>query len=77
MRAAVTAGPGGPIEVTEVDEPGGRSGEVLVRVKAASVNRLDRMVFDRGVGPGQSPGVPGPWWPTMKTGATWPLKAMA
>ena len=52
MRAAVTAGPGGPIEVTEVDEPGWRSGEVLVRVKAASVNRLDRMVFERGVGPG-------------------------
>ena len=52
MRAAVTAGPGGPLEVTEVDEPEWRSGEVLVRVKAASVNRLDRMVFERGIGPG-------------------------
>jgi D-arabinose 1-dehydrogenase-like Zn-dependent alcohol dehydrogenase len=52
MRAAVTAGPGGPIEVTDVPDPERRSGEVLVRVEAASVNRLDRMVFERGVGPG-------------------------
>ncbi len=52
MRAAVTAGPGGPIEVTDVPDPERRSGEVLVRVKAASVNRLDRMVFERGAGPG-------------------------
>jgi NADPH:quinone reductase-like Zn-dependent oxidoreductase len=52
MKAAVTAGPGGPIEVTEVPDPDRRSGEVLVRVEAASVNRLDRMVFERGVGPG-------------------------
>lgn len=52
MRAAVTAGPGGPIEVIEVPDPDRRSGEVLVRVRAASVNRLDRMIFERGVGPG-------------------------
>lgn len=52
MRAAVTAGQGGPIEVTEAPDPDRRSGEVLVRVKAASVNRLDRMVFERGIGPG-------------------------
>ena len=52
MRAAVTAGPGGPIEVTEVPDPVRRSGEVLVRIEAASVNRLDRMIFERGLGPG-------------------------
>ena len=52
MRAAVTVGPGGPIEVTDVPDPERRSGEVLVRVRAASVNRLDRMVFERGAGPG-------------------------
>ena len=48
----MTVGAGGPIEVTEVPDPDRRSGEVLVRVEAASVNRLDRMVFERGVGPG-------------------------
>lgn len=52
MRAAVTAGQGGPIDVTEVPDPDTRSGDVLVRVEAASVNRLDRMVFERGIGPG-------------------------
>ena len=51
MRAAVTAGPGGPIELTDVPDPERKSGEVLVRIEAASVNRLDRMVFERGVGP--------------------------
>lgn len=52
MKAAVTAGVGGPMEMTDVPDPGRRSGEVLVRVRAASVNRLDRMIFERGVGPG-------------------------
>jgi NADPH:quinone reductase-like Zn-dependent oxidoreductase len=52
VRAAVTTGPGGPIEVTSVPDPERTAGEVLVRVEAASVNRLDRMVFERGVGPG-------------------------
>lgn len=52
MRAALTVGVGGPMEITEVADPDRRSGEVLVRVHAASVNRLDRMIFDRGIGPG-------------------------
>ncbi len=52
MRAAVTAAVGGPIDVIDVPDPDRRSGEVLVQVKAASVNRLDRMVFERGTGPG-------------------------
>lgn len=52
MKAAVTTAAGGPIEVTDVSDPERLSGEVLVRVKAASVNRLDRMVYERGVGPG-------------------------
>ena len=52
MKAAVTAAVGGPVDVVEVPDPERRSGEILVRVRAASVNRLDRMVFDRGFGPG-------------------------
>lgn len=41
MRAAVTSGPGGPVSVTDVAAPDLKSGEALVRVCAASVNRLD------------------------------------
>jgi NADPH:quinone reductase-like Zn-dependent oxidoreductase len=51
MRAAVTEAAGGPIRVSDVPDPKRRSGEVLVRVRAASMNRLDRMVYDRGFGP--------------------------
>lgn len=40
------------MEITEVPDPDRSSGEVLVRVVAASVNRLDRMVFERGGGMG-------------------------
>jgi NADPH:quinone reductase-like Zn-dependent oxidoreductase len=46
MRAALTLAPGGPIQVRQVPDPEAKSGEVLVRVRAASVNRLDRAVFD-------------------------------
>jgi NADPH:quinone reductase-like Zn-dependent oxidoreductase len=46
MRAAVTKTPGGPVVVEEVPDPTPRAGEVLVRVHAASVNRLDRAVFE-------------------------------
>ena len=51
MRAAVTQRAGGPIVVRDVPAPELRSGEVLVRVRAASVNPLDRAVYDgRGMG---------------------------
>ena len=46
MRAAVTPEPRGPIDVREVAPPYARSGDVVVRVEAASVNRLDRAVYD-------------------------------
>ena len=46
MRAAVTRSPGGPITVDEVPDPVPGDGEVLVRVRAASLNRLDRAVYD-------------------------------
>lgn len=46
MRAAVTKAPGGPVVVEEVPDPSPKAGEVLVRVHAASVNRLDRAVFE-------------------------------
>lgn len=52
MRAAVTSAIGGPIAVSDIPDPVRRSGEVLVAVQAASVNRLDRFVYDRGTGPG-------------------------
>jgi NADPH:quinone reductase-like Zn-dependent oxidoreductase len=52
MRAAVTAAAGGPIGVTTVDDPVAGEGETLVEVHAASVNRLDRAVFE-GVGIGR------------------------
>lgn len=52
MKAAVTTAKGGPIEIADVPDPDRRAGEVLVRVMAASVNRLDRFVFERGVGMG-------------------------
>lgn len=51
MLAAVTKGRGGPIVIETVPDPEPRPGEVLVRVRAASVNRLDRAVFD-GIGMG-------------------------
>ncbi len=53
MRAAVTSAVGGPIEISDVPDAERRSGEILVRVMAASVNRLDRMVFERGAGMGR------------------------
>ena len=46
MKAAVTTEPRAHIEIVDVPEPELRSGEVLVRVRAASVNRLDRAVYD-------------------------------
>lgn len=46
MRAALTHEPGGMIEVVDVADPEARSGEVLVRVHAASVNQLDRAVYE-------------------------------
>lgn len=46
MRAAITRAPSGPIDVVETDDPVRKSGEVLVRVHAASVNRLDRAVYE-------------------------------
>jgi D-arabinose 1-dehydrogenase-like Zn-dependent alcohol dehydrogenase len=58
VRAAVTSAIGGPIEVSDVPDPERRSGEVLVRVHAASVNRLDRMVYDRGGGMGRDVSYP-------------------
>ena len=51
MRAAITRVANGPIDVVETADPERRSGEVLVRVHAASVNRLDRAVY-RGVAMG-------------------------
>lgn len=51
MRAAVTSAVNTPITVEPVDDPRPRSGEVLVRVHAASVNRLDRAVYEgKGIG---------------------------
>lgn len=52
MKAAVTSAPGGPIEVVSVEDPAPDSGETLVEVHAASVNRLDRAVYE-GVGIGK------------------------
>jgi NADPH:quinone reductase-like Zn-dependent oxidoreductase len=46
MKAAVTPEPFGRITVTEVAAPEPRSGEVLVRVHAASVNQLDRAAYE-------------------------------
>ena len=57
MRAAVTQRPGGPIPVVEIPDPAPAQGEALVQVKAASVNRLDRMVFD-GAGLGRAAAFP-------------------
>jgi NADPH:quinone reductase-like Zn-dependent oxidoreductase len=45
MRAAVTPAAKTPIEVRDVPDPEPGDGEVLVRVHAASVNRLDRAVW--------------------------------
>ena len=53
MLAAVTEQVGGPIDLQTVESPAKRAGEVLVRVHAASVNRLDRAVYD-GVGIGRA-----------------------
>lgn len=51
MRAAVTPAVGTPITIESVEDPQPRSGEVLVRVHAASVNRLDRAVYEgKGLG---------------------------
>ncbi len=43
MRAIVISRPGGPevLELREVDTPAPGAGEILVRVRAASVNRAD------------------------------------
>lgn len=46
MKAAVTSEPGGAITVREVPEPERQVGEIIVRVRAASVNRLDRAVYE-------------------------------
>lgn len=46
MRAAITRTPSGPIDVVETADPVKGPGEVLVRVHAASVNRLDRAVYE-------------------------------
>lgn len=51
MRAALTRSANGPIDVVETADPERGSGEVLVRVLAASVNRLDLAVH-RGVAMG-------------------------
>ncbi len=51
MKAAITRAANGPIDIVEIVDPGRRSGEVLVRVHAASVNRLDLAVY-RGVAMG-------------------------
>jgi D-arabinose 1-dehydrogenase-like Zn-dependent alcohol dehydrogenase len=53
VRAAVTTSAGGPIEISDVPDVERGSGEILVRVMAASVNRLDRMVYERGAGMGR------------------------
>ncbi len=45
MRAAVTPAAKTPIELRELPDPEPRAGEVLVRIHAASVNRLDRAVW--------------------------------
>ena len=51
MRAAITPAPNGPITIEEVADPVAADGEVLVEVHAASVNRLDRAVYEgRGLG---------------------------
>lgn len=46
MKAAVTRAAGGPVEVDLVPDPVPEPGEVLIRVRAASVNRLDQMVHE-------------------------------
>jgi D-arabinose 1-dehydrogenase-like Zn-dependent alcohol dehydrogenase len=51
MRAAITRAPNGPITFEEVADPVAGAGEVLVAVYAASVNRLDRAVYEgKGLG---------------------------
>ena len=45
MRAAVTPAARTPIEVRSIPDPEPGDGEVLIRVHAASVNRLDRAVW--------------------------------
>ena len=45
MRAAVTPAAKTPIELRELPDPEPADGEVLVRIHAASVNRLDRAVW--------------------------------
>lgn len=46
MRAAITHAPNGPITIQEVADPVAAGGEALVEVHAASVNRLDRAVYE-------------------------------
>lgn len=46
MKAAITRSAGGPVEVDVVPDPVPGPGEVLIRVRASSINRLDRMVHD-------------------------------
>ena len=46
MRAAVTPAPMGQIAISEVPDPERRLGEIIVRVHAASVNWLDRAVYE-------------------------------
>jgi acryloyl-coenzyme A reductase len=51
MRAAVTPEPLGAISVQDVPDPERSVGEIVVRVRAASVNRLDRAVYEgKGMG---------------------------
>ncbi len=52
MKAAVTSAPNGAIDVLSVDDPTADAGGTLVEVHAASVNRLDRAVYE-GVGLGR------------------------
>ncbi len=53
VLAAITQEVGGRIDVRDVEPPVKKAGEVLVKVHAASVNRLDRAVYD-GVGLGKA-----------------------
>jgi acryloyl-coenzyme A reductase len=46
MRAAVTPEPMGEIAVREMPDPPRGIGEIIIRVHAASVNRLDRAVYE-------------------------------
>ena len=60
MKAAVFMGPGKSLEVQEIDIPKLADDEILVKMKAATLNYRDLIMIDGGYGPigGQPPFIP-------------------